>query len=456
MRRTLTVLALLLGACGHASAHRHVRADGDDGGRGDARRPWRTLAHAIELARPGDTIVVHGRITVPAPVQVHRSGRAEAWIVIRSADDEPAILDGSNIDVPAPRGAGPQPHDGGVLTLAGVHHVEIVGLRIENAPLAGIAIRDSSDIVVLRNRVERSFGSGIAAWDSDHDGHGCERIRISGNTVVRSNDRDVAPRWFRVAPPEAEPPHEAISLGGVVGFEVDHNEILAGRKEGIDVKETSANGRVHHNLVHETARQGLYVDAWFGTLHDIEIDHNLVTRCEGAGLAISVEQGRGIDDLRIHDNELVDNSGTGILFGRWGTDGPRTRIEIVHNTIRHNGHGPPADGEAFFWITGGIFLYSANVEHLQVRGNLVVDNRGFQIGAGDAWLAAQTSLAAAFAARDIVFAQNVVRGDRADPPVRVGWPDNFTAVREWPVDATVATDAGARLRATDVGPAALR
>ena len=35
-------------------------------------------------------------------------------------------------------------------------------------------------------------------------------------------------------------------------------------KEGIDVKETSARGRVHHNLVHHLRRQGIYVDAWFG------------------------------------------------------------------------------------------------------------------------------------------------------------------------------------------------
>lgn len=446
MRRTLTALALVLVACSHASMHRHVRADGDDGDRGDARRPWRTLAHAIDRARPGDTIVVHGRIPVPAPVQLRRSGRADAWIVIRSADDHPAILAAGRIVVPSPSGGGPQPHDDGVLTLADLHHVAIVGLRIEDAPLAGIAIRDSTDVDVLRNEVERSFGSGIAAWDSDHDGRGCERIRIVGNAVRRSNDRDVAPSWFRLAARDADPPHEAISIGGVVDFEVAYNEVADGRKEGIDVKETSANGRVHHNLVHGTARQGLYVDAWFGVLHDLEIDHNLVRDCGGAGLAISVEQGDGIDGLRIHDNLLVDNLGSGILFGRWGVDGPRKRIEIHHNTIRHNGHGPPADDATFFWITGGIFLFSANVEHLHMHANLVVDNRGFQIGASDAWLTTHPS---------ITLADNVVRGDRADPPIRVGWPDNFTDVREWPVDATAATDAGARLRATDVGPDAL-
>jgi hypothetical protein len=344
-----------------------------------------------------------------------------------------------------------------VITLQGVHHVSVVGLRIENAALAGIAIRDSTDIAILGNHVERTFGSGIAAWDTDHDGRGCERIRIVRNTVVESNSREVAPPWFAR---EGEPPHEAISLGGVVGFDVGYNEVRIGRKEGIDIKETSAAGRVHHNFVHGTARQGIYVDAWFGTLRDVEIDHNLVTQCEGAGLAIAVEQGQGISDLEIHDNIIADNLGSGILFGRWGADGPRRRITIRNNTIRHNGHGPAAEQSRYFWITGGVFLYSANVRRLQVHDNLVVDNRGFQIGAGDAWIAGYASLADAFAARRIVVADNVVQGDRADPPIRVGWPDNYTDVREWTDGSTSSagarTDVGAHLEPAEVGPGALQ
>ena len=46
-----------------------------------------------------------------------------------------------------------------------------------------------------------------------------------------------------------EPPHEALSIGGAVDFEVAYNHVYDSDKEGIDIKETSKRGKVHHNLV---------------------------------------------------------------------------------------------------------------------------------------------------------------------------------------------------------------
>ena len=80
-------------------------------------------------------------------------------------------------------------------------------------------------------------------------------------------------------PRRGEPPHEALSIGGAVNFEVAYNHVYDSDKEGIDIKETSKRGKVHHNFVHNVDRQGFYVDAWFGEISDIEIFSNVIHDC---------------------------------------------------------------------------------------------------------------------------------------------------------------------------------
>jgi len=83
-----------------------------------------------------------------------------------------------------------------------------------------------------------------------------------GNTVVNANDLTMADFLNDFS----EAPHEAISIGGVENFEVAYNLVKDGKKEGIDVKEKSKYGTVHNNYIYHMARQGLYVDSWFGVL----------------------------------------------------------------------------------------------------------------------------------------------------------------------------------------------
>jgi hypothetical protein len=448
--RSRALFGFLALACGHA------RHDPDGSPTPKLRHvsDWDGLQLALEGAPPGTTIVVHGRIELEAQVHATASGREDAWITIMG---EPGVLDASRMPIAAPGGPGPWPHDDGAITLRGVHHVAVRDLTIVESPSQGISIHDSTDIVVAGNRVDHSFGSGIAAWDSDHREGGCERVKILGNVVRRANDVELAPEWFDR---QREPPHEAISIGGAVDFEVAFNEVADTRKEGIDVKETSARGRVHHNWVHDAARQCYYVDAWFGLLHDIEVDHNVGERCAGAGFAISVEgkDDSAIERLEIHDNILQGNQGSGVLFGLWGKNGPRREISIHHNTIERNGHGEPNAGHEYFWITGGVFMLSASIEALDVRANRIVDNRGFQIGVSDRW---GSDAGAAFATKRVTFADNDVRGEQAQTPIDVGDGDGERAakVAEWPVAAIAANAAkaaGARMDAADVGPAAWR
>jgi hypothetical protein len=239
----------------------------------------------------------------------------------------------------------------------------------------------------------------------------------------------------------SEATHEAISIGGAAHFEVAYNHVYDVFKEGIDVKEVSRHGKVHHNLIERADRQGLYVDAWFGELEDIELYENVVRDCRGAGFAISVEGGKALRNVRFHHNLLHDNLGTGILFARWGGDGPRSDVYIYNNTLHHNGHGP-ASSTGYFWITGGIYLYSANLEDVEIRDNILSANRGFQIGYSDRWLKYDDDGARALQLRRIEVHHNLFHGtDRVSFPIRVGWPPNdFADVFGFTGEAAIEAD----------------
>ena len=193
-----------------------------------------------------------------------------------------------------------------------------------------------------------------------------------------------------MAPPDlpsgAAPPHEALSIGGAVDFEVAYTHLYDSGKEGIDIKETSKRGKVHHNLVHNVDRQGIYVDAWFGKIVDVEIFSNVIHDCRGAGLVLSVENGQSVENVNIHNNLIFNNDGSGLYFSRWGVNYARRNILIHNNVFFHNGYGTPKADQAYYWMTGGLYLYSNNVRDIEIRNNIFSNNRGFQIGYSDLFL----------------------------------------------------------------------
>lgn len=397
-----------------------VSPRGDDRDPGTRERPWATIQRAAEVLGPGDRVEIRrGTYRIDAPIVPRGSGTADAWIEYVAHEGERVVIDASDVPVPPPLGEPPYPHDQGAFLLEGVAYVRVEGLTLRDSHMAGFTVRDSHHVALVGNATKDTYASGIAVWDTQHDDRGTEDVEIRGNTVTRANTRRMRPAWVE---DENEAPHEAISIGGAVRFAVVDNHVHHTDKEGIDVKETSKHGLVSGNHVHHVERQGIYVDGWFGLLADIEIASNHVHDCGGAGVVVSVEGGPGVEDVWIHDNRIEDNDGTGILFGRWGEDGPRRRIAIEDNLVIHNGHGRPKPGERFHWLTGGIFLYSNALADVRIEGNVVERNAAFQLAASQRWLDDGTPLPEALERAGIV-----VRSNHASPrgpaePVRVGWP----------------------------------
>lgn len=399
----------------HQTVH-FVAVRGSDSGPGTEARPWATLNHAAEQAQAGDTIVVRGGIyTLPGQIRPRYSGRSDAWITFIAYPGERPIFDARHL----PYGSLHHGNlDNGAFQIEGVSYIRLADLTIINSHDAGFTVRDASNIDLINNSTRDTFSSGIAVWDTDHAGKTTKHIRILGNEIRQAN-------VWRLAPPGVpigrEEPQEAISVAGAVNFVVAYNHVYDGGKEGIDIKETSENGKIHHNFVANMSRQGIYLDSWFGELSHVNVFSNVVQGCHGAGIALSVENGRSLHDVDIYNNMVFANAGTGLLFSRWGIDNSRWNVQIKNNVFYHNGYGPPGAGQDYYWITGGLYLNSTNLHDISIKNNIFSENRGFQIGYSEMFLKQSPSWKAAARQKNIRIAGNLIDGrNLLDAPIETG------------------------------------
>jgi hypothetical protein len=388
-----------------ANAAHYVAVNGNDAGPGTFDRPWATINHAAEEARPGDIVFVRGgQYSLSAQVRVVHSGRSGAWISFIGYPSETPVLDAQLL----PRSSlVKEGLDNGAIQIERASYIRIINLTVINSRDIGFNIRDSSNVDLINNSTKGTFSSGIAVWDTNHAGERAQHIRILGNSVSRATTLDLAP--FE-SPKDREPAHEAISIAGAVHFEVAYNHVFDSDKEGIDVKETSKWGQVHHNLVDNVARQCFYVDAWFGTISNVEVFSNVLHDCRMAGIVLSVENGMSVRNINIHNNLVFNNFGSGLYFSRWGADGERQNIQIQNNTFFHNGHAAAKDGQTYFWMTGGVYLYSTNIRDISIINNIFSENRGFQIGYSELFLKNSRSWQMASVDKGIQITGNLLNG----------------------------------------------
>jgi hypothetical protein len=332
----------------------YVSPSGRDAASGDVNSPWRTLQRAASVAGAGDTVMIAGGVyPISSPVRPLHSGRAGAPLVFHADPADPATVDAS-----AYMASG---RDEGAFDIEGVSYVRIENLQVRNSHAVGFMIRGehTRHIDLIGCKTSQTYGSGVGVWYARY-------VRVIGCEIVGANNQEMR----RPGQPLVhEAPHEALSVAGAQHFEIAYNDVHHGAKEGIDVKETSAHGVVHDNYVHQMPRQGLYTDAWFGRLEDVEFRDNVVHDCEW-GIAISVEGERAsMANVRVHHNILFDNRGSGILFGVWGSDGPRSEISIYNNTVYRN-------GSAGHWAgpVGGIDVRSANLQRVAIFNNIAFRN----------------------------------------------------------------------------------
>ncbi|MEU4423386.1 sigma-70 family RNA polymerase sigma factor [Actinoplanes sp. NPDC024001] len=180
---------------GVSSADIYVAPNGSDDGDGSLRRPYATVAKAIAVVRPGQTIALRGGTYRPtSPITITTSGTASERVVLSGYGAERAVIDASAI--PADRWAITQ--ESSYWT---VRDLEITGARnaaytclactnnvfqrlsVHGADGSGLMLRDpgTAGNQVLDSDFYDNQGSGLAVQFGDGEGNLLRGNRAFGN-----------------------------------------------------------------------------------------------------------------------------------------------------------------------------------------------------------------------------------------------------------------------------------
>lgn len=405
----------------------YCSADGNDNAAGTIDDPWLSPVLAAKKLKAGDALYLRGGCYfIDTPIIFNQSGNADALITLSAYGYEAVTIDGSAYDMTT---------DGfwsgnGIVTVNNCGFIRIKNISVRNSHGMGISVIGSHDIEILNCKSHNTYAPGIGVWNYNYSNpYQLKNFKIIGNEITKANTWDMIPAGVAK---EGEPPHEAISIAGAADFEVAFNHVHDCDKEGIDVKEVSRNGTVHHNYVHDVDRQGLYCDSWFGTLSDITFYNNVVSNCKSAGLAVSNEGDSSVrpavlKNITFKNNLVYHCWGPGFFSSVWGSDGPRENISVTNNTFYHNGYG---DGSgSHFFIMGGCQLFSSNVKNLKIEKNIFAENKGFEIGYSQNWL----PVADTFNERSVAVNNNAVYDVNSNItyPLRIGYGGAWAEMRPY-------------------------
>ncbi|HSM25395.1 MAG TPA: right-handed parallel beta-helix repeat-containing protein [Anaerolineaceae bacterium] len=370
------------------SADYFVSTSGNDNNPGTYARPWRTIQKAANTLVAGKTVYILPG-TYYEKFSPKYSGSSGAYITY-TAEPGTVILDGSGVSMSTDSKG-----DGLVqilgksyikvqnLTLRNAsvncvnisdnssgnrsNFIEISGLTIQNCTKVGIRARTSDNLLIKDNKINHiKYSSGIGIWWS-------KNVVVDNNTITNAHYYHECQGAY----------DEALTISNSRNFEVSNNTLdnteapppgFCSEKEklGIDVKESSQNGLVHHNTVRNMNAGGIYVDGWKAgsngtqSLNNIDIYNNRVS--DGGGIIVGCEQPEGVVEyINIYNNLVVNTSFSGIQVRGAHGDGLRKNISIYHNTV----YGAlPSGGNG----GAGIYVTTANLGSNNADAPVIIRN----------------------------------------------------------------------------------
>jgi hypothetical protein len=353
----------------------YVSPSGNDSNSGTQSQPWRTIKKATDTLVAGKTVkILPG--TYKEKLTPKNSGTANAYIFY-TADPGTVILEGSGVTMST------DSRGDGLVQVLGNSYIKVENLTLQNSTANCVNISDNSsgtrpkNIVISNMTIQNCTKVGIRARTSDNlllKDNKINHITLSSgigvwwsNTVVVEHNTITNAHYYHECQGAYD---EALTISNTKNFEVMYNTIYntepnpvgfctGSEKLGIDVKESSENGRVHHNNVRHMTAGGIYVDGWKAgsngtpTLNHIDIYNNYVS--DGGGIIVGCEQSVGVVEyINIYNNLVVNAWFSGIqVRAGWG-DGLRKNITIYNNTIYG---ASPAGGNG----GAGIFVTTNNL-----------------------------------------------------------------------------------------------
>lgn len=255
-----------MSAVGFPAAHArslHVASSGDDGNSGAEASPLRTIQKAAEVARAGDTVLVHGGV-YKGHVLLRLSGEPDKPITFRNAPGEKPVVDGERqgrIELQSEQG-----------WQRPVGWITLEGFEVRNG-WDGIKFYNAHHILLKGNLIHDNLDQRILG-----NGH---HIRIEGNVIAHNG--------FKPDNEKSNKEHGIYATG--TDFEVVNNVIHWNRAYGIQVAgypfkpdshagpefATARRWLIRHNTIaFQQNRAGIVV--WQGDATDCVIENNIFFR----------------------------------------------------------------------------------------------------------------------------------------------------------------------------------
>jgi parallel beta-helix repeat protein len=257
----------------------YVAPTGADNASGSITAPWKTLQHAVDTIKPGDTILVESgtyagfRITHSTPNGSESTIEAAPGVVVTVNAPGPLNKHNSDIEVE---------NFGGT-----VSNWTIAGFHVINSPHEGIDVRGTNNITVENNVVSGSAKTGIFLAFSDHpfilDNTSFNNLE---HGIYDSNSGDY-------------PTISGNTLYGNASCGIHMNGDISQGGDGI-----ISSGLISDNVIYNNGTAG------------------------GSGINCD-----GVQNSVIENNLLYDNHASGISLYRIDGGGPSTGNIVVNNTI---------------------------------------------------------------------------------------------------------------------------
>ncbi len=353
----------------------YVSTSGNDNNSGTLSKPWRTIQKAAKTLVAGETVLIRAGTYRETIIPTY-SGTAGNYITYANYPNEVVIVDGNGINLSNPLE--------GLINVKNKHYIKIQDLTIQNSKNIGVYVSGTNNPKVLSSNIilsnlkvlnsnneaikvflgdqiliensytKESVSSGIGVWHSSN-------IIVDNNKVV--NARNL---------PMPQGHEECITISFVSNFEIKNNVVYFENfnnflgAAGIDIKNSSYDGSIHHNYVHSFYQDGaIYLDAWEAglngtpSLHNVNIYSNRIEHA--GGVSIGSERGGTVENINIYNNIVIDSNYSGILLHATGGNGLRKNININNNTIyRSTGNGG-----------AGIYIATANIDTIIIKNNIV-------------------------------------------------------------------------------------
>jgi parallel beta-helix repeat protein len=321
--RFLTAITLssvfLFASTAGATSYFVATTGSDTTGNGTVTAPYRTIKQATRMVKPGDEVVVRAGIYYDESV-ITCKGAENAPIVIRPAQGERVILDGSNL-----------PAGTDLFTLHTTDYVDFAGFEVRNATRSAVVLWHAKNTRVLDNDIHHAYRNGIYAGGDVTPA--VFNITLSGNSVHDTGLEN----QYHTRTSGGWP--AAVVVSRTEGATITGNHIYNNDGEGLIA--LRSNGQlIEGNEIADNYSMNLYLDNATMITANANLIHSSNPRyfrngkpAAGIGVANETKDVMNWSSDNTFTNNIVVGTRWGFYYGNYESGGGLRNTRVVNNTF---------------------------------------------------------------------------------------------------------------------------